>query len=133
MDFFSDIFVLYQLSQSTDTAWFSFTLFTMVCPYYTVYSSLMTFKINDIRKIKEDVQVFGVLRNLFLISPLMLVFVTIVDIIFMFINCLAYCILFLIIIFPFGKRFCIAYEQFWDSVFKKFFGMSVMDVRGFKC
>lgn len=45
MDFISDVVILLQLVNSTDTSWFSFTLFTMVCPYYTVYASLMTFKI----------------------------------------------------------------------------------------
>ena len=47
MDFISDVWILILLYDSTDTAWFSFTLFTMICPYYTVYASIMTFKIQD--------------------------------------------------------------------------------------
>lgn len=42
-DFFSDYVILQALAMSVDTMWFSFTLFTMLCPYYTVYTSLMTF------------------------------------------------------------------------------------------
>ena len=49
-DYSSDMFILYSLSQSTDTAWLTFMLLTMLLPYYTVYSSLMTFKIVDIAK-----------------------------------------------------------------------------------
>lgn len=43
LDLISDLWILYALANSPDTAWFSFALFTMVCPYYTVYTSLMNF------------------------------------------------------------------------------------------
>lgn len=49
-DFASDVVILVALANSPDTAWFSFALFTMICPYYTVYTSLMTFQIQDTRK-----------------------------------------------------------------------------------
>ncbi len=51
LDFFSDLYIMKKLSESTDTAWFSFSLLTIICPYYSVYSSFMTFKLNDIRNI----------------------------------------------------------------------------------
>ena len=50
LDFFSDLYILVKLGQSTDTAWFSFMLFTMLCPYYTVYTSLITHTLNMIRQ-----------------------------------------------------------------------------------
>ena len=42
-DFISDGVILKALCMSPDTAWFSFALFTMLCPYYTVYTSLTNF------------------------------------------------------------------------------------------
>ena len=49
-DFFSDLIVVQQLAQTTHTGWFTFSLFTMLAPYLTVYSSIMTFKIVDLRR-----------------------------------------------------------------------------------
>lgn len=99
LDFFSDMWVLYQLSKSTDTAWFTITLFTMICPYYTVYSSLMTFKINDIRKLKERGIGFGTLKNFFMILPLNLILMIFIDMLIMFPNALIYFVMFFIIQF----------------------------------
>lgn len=42
-DFFSDMVILVALGNSTDTSWFAFALFTMICPYYTIYTSLTNF------------------------------------------------------------------------------------------
>lgn len=43
LDFISDLVILRQLAHSTDTAWLTFSLFTMLCPYYTVYTSLINY------------------------------------------------------------------------------------------
>ena len=134
MDFLSDIYVLNELRNSTDTAWFSFSLFTMLCPYYTVYSSLMTFKINDIRKQNSTEQVGSrFVKNLFMILPTILLYIITLDIAFMFLNLLMYPVMFVLMIFPFRKKMYICYEEFWDQMFKSMFAMSVMDARGFKC
>ena len=50
VDFASDFWILQALAKSVDTMWFTFALFTVLCPYYTVYTSLMTFQIDKLRK-----------------------------------------------------------------------------------
>lgn len=53
IDFISDCVILYYLSITPHSAWFSFSLFTMICPYYAVYTSLMNLQIRKVRKILE--------------------------------------------------------------------------------
>ena len=48
-DFFSDLLIIYSLSQTTHTAWLTFSLFTMLAPYYTVYTSLLNYQIEHLR------------------------------------------------------------------------------------
>lgn len=94
----------------------------------------MTFKINDIRKMKEqEVQGMGIAKNLFMIMPTILLYMVLMDIAFMFLNLIMYPMMFIIMLFPFRKRVYVFYEEFWDVMFKKLFGMSIMDARGFKC
>lgn len=50
LDFISDFYILKSLASSTDIAWFTFALFTMICPYYTIYTSLINHQITIAHK-----------------------------------------------------------------------------------
>jgi len=50
LDFISDVNILYHLYISSHTAWLTVTLFTILCPYFTTYTSIINFKIADLRR-----------------------------------------------------------------------------------
>lgn len=49
LDFYSDLLVIWALSQSTDTAWFTISIFTVLAPFYTIYTSLINYNIKLVR------------------------------------------------------------------------------------
>jgi hypothetical protein len=53
-DLVSDIYIMIGLSQSGHLAWFTITLFTMVCPFLMGYGSLITLRINHIIKMQDE-------------------------------------------------------------------------------
>lgn len=119
-------------------------LLTIMLPYYTVYSSLMTFKIVDIRKKKlilagshENLSAWELIKVFLMILPSMLVLMAIIDVIFMGINLIVTVgMLLLFVILRPCKKERAAYEryEYWHNrFFTLLFGMSIMDVRGFKC
>ena len=140
-DYFSDLYILYWLSQSVDTSWFTFMLLTMMLPYYTVYSSLMTFKIVDIRKQKlrnKKLNCCDLLKVLILVLPTMLLLMAFMDVFFMIANVIIFAFMCLFLV-PFvccpqyQRKMYELNDYCLNKVFHLFFGMSVMDVRGFKC
>jgi hypothetical protein len=53
-DLVSDCVILTALYHSTHTMWLTITVFTISCPYFTCYTSLMTWHISQVRKIREE-------------------------------------------------------------------------------
>lgn len=137
LDYFSDWYILIQLSKSTDTSWFSFMLLTMILPYYTVYSSLMTFKIVDIRKKKlskmKKLSCYEQFKVFIMILPTMLGLMAAMDVLFMVFNLLIFAFMVIFICFPIRDKVHHFHEDWHNRFFMYCFGMSVMDVRGFKC
>ena len=118
--------------------WFTFALFTVLCPYYTVYTSLMTFQIDKVRKKIEEKRytTCNKVVSFFMIMPTMLILLILLDIFLMVLSTVM-----LILIFPFiwipwldcGRKVFKFYEKSENAIFKFLFGMSAMDVKGFRC
>lgn len=137
VDYVTDVIILYYLARSKHTMWFTFSLFTMLSPYYTVYASALTFQMGNFREKrsasrKGSLTCCYLLKVIFLIAPTFLIIMILLDIVYMILNVFAYAFLFLFILTPCRKRLHTVYEDFWDNLLKKTFGMSFMDLRGFK-
>lgn len=52
-DLISDIIILRQLILNNHTSWLTLSIFTMLCPYFAVYTSLMNFLIDQNKKIRK--------------------------------------------------------------------------------
>ena len=104
LDFFFDVLILIQLGKSTDTAWFTFTLFTMVCPYYTVYTSLMTYQIRKLNTNKSGTNLSMIIKKIFLILPTSLLVMLMVDILLMIFNTILSIISLILLVFPQGNE-----------------------------
>lgn len=112
-DFISDFVILKALAGSTDTAWFSFALFTMICPYYTVYTSLTNFQIQQTRKkvLRGKFGCLSYFTSSLTILPTMLLLLMIMDVAFMTVSVIAYPILLIFAFFPIGQDLFDRYEH----------------------
>ena len=91
MDIYSDTIIVGELAQTTDTAWLTFSLFTIIAPYYTIYTSLINYQIRLIRDQHENAATTNckLIGNCLLVLPTMLVFLIATDIIFIAIQIIA--------------------------------------------
>lgn len=128
-DFFSDLIIIRALGNSTDTAWFSFSLFTVLAPYYTVYTSLINNQIElHRRKDPKDRSCLDFIVSVILILPSMLVFLILIDVFYMLISCIVYPILFPMTFFDIGQEMLDKYENCQNSMLNKLLGLSQMEV-----
>jgi len=91
LDFYSDIVVVSELAQSTDTAWLTFSLFTIIAPYYTIYTSLINYQIRLMQEQHSNAATTycKLIGNCLLVLPTMLVFLVAMDIIYIAIQIIA--------------------------------------------
>ena len=69
----------------------------------------------------------------FMILPTIFAEMIALDIVFMLINSIVFAFMLFLILTPWRVSIKERYDQFMSNIFKTLFGMSVMDVRGFKC
>ena len=101
-DFVSDMFIVWALSNSTHTSWFTISIFTVLAPYYTIYTSLINHNIKSIR-LKQDQNGMAYCSSLFTslsVLPTVIAILIIIDIIYM---CLSVFVYPLLLIISFGK------------------------------
>ena len=110
-DFFSDLVIIIALGNSSDTAWFSFSLFTVLAPYYTIYSSLINQLIKMIRVNKNEKNCLSLLMNYVIILPSMLLMLIAIDIFYMCLSVIVYPILLPFTFFKTGEKLLELYEH----------------------
>jgi len=133
LDFYSDIIVAGELADSTDIAWLAFTIFTIVAPYYTIYSSLISYLQKLIRKKEKSGQnISRTIMNFLIILPSMLLFLILIDITYIVVQVLVLPVLLPLSIFKKGEYLVQKFESFKNAVFYKVFGLSHMEIEGFR-
>lgn len=135
IDLYYDLIVIIQLADSEHTSWLTLMIFTMLCPYLTVYTSF----INYLMKWTKEIQTINkfhcghALVLILFILPTMLIIMIAIDIIFIVVYVALY---FFIIIIYLVKRDAKIFERLDNLsnwLFMKIFAMSLMEVRGFRC
>ena len=125
LDFVSDIIIIFSLANTEHTAWLAFSLFTVLAPYYTVYTSLINYQIVNLkRQHPGDRSMINTVFNCFLILPTMLIFLIVFDIIYMCISVIVYPILLPFAFSDIGSRMLDQYEDSQNIVLYKLFGLS---------
>lgn len=132
LDLCTDLFIVWALAKSTDSVWFTISIFTILAPYYTIYGSLINNNIKYVRSFqvkKSCCAVFVIcLTNL----PTMLAILIAVDIFYMCLSMVAYPILLLFSLCKVGQLFLDKYEKIQSAINKKLFGISFMEFKGFR-
>ena len=132
-DFFSDLVIIHGLANSTDSAWLAFSLFTVLAPYYTVYTSLINNQIQlQRRRGPGKRSCLNIIGSCILILPSMLVFLIAVDVFYMCISVIVYPILFPFSFGPLGLKMLNKYEDCQNYVLYKLLGLSQMEIQGFR-
>ena len=84
MDFFSDILIMRSLGKTEHTGWFTFSLMTVMAPYLTVYTSLISYQINYIKRQDAASRSMGSnLKSSLTILPTMIMLLIVIDIVYM--------------------------------------------------
>ena len=132
-DFFSDFLIIVALANSEHTAWFSFSLFTVLAPYYTVYTSLINNQI-DRYKQRDPSQrsCMGLIFSLICILPTMLVLLIIFDLLYMCMSVVVYPLLLPFAFCKLGEALLEKYEDSQNVMLNKLFGLTQMEVQGFR-
>ena len=122
LDLVSDIMILYCLYLSSHTMWLTVTLFTISCPYYTCYTSLMNFHIADLWKSREKnkgkLTIWKHVTKWFFILPSMVILLVILDLLYMVISLITRPILLIIKILSFNY---IDLHKNYDNAADRFF------------
>lgn len=135
IDFISDCVILYYLALSPHSAWFSFSLFTMICPYYEVYTSLMNLQIRKLRnKLDKDqsltwCQVFTWSLTVF---PTMIFIVFLIDISSMIAYTIMSPFIILVSLFCCDLKIVQKTEDKLNSVIARMVDVSLNDIKGFR-
>ena len=133
-DFGSDLFIVYQLSLTQHTAWFSFALFTLLAPYLTVQQSAIQFKVVEMRSMieKGEYKCESYFTTLLLILPTFIILMIIYDLIFMVISFFIYLVLFIGLCTKSRRKIHDKFTEIMNSIYGKIFRMTAMDVQDFK-
>lgn len=126
-DMFGDIYALIIVYQLGHIAWFSISLFTMISPFFVCYVPLLTFQKEKAEEIANDTPVQKFLAFCSL-TPLILVYLLLMDLIYIISS---------VIITPLAFLTCGLIEvddveEKIDRIYKIMFGMSDMDIKGFR-
>ena len=91
IDFFSDLLIVVDLARTRHTAWFSFSLLTILAPYFTTYACLINYQIRIVQKQESFLKKF--LSTCLTILPTMLGILVILDVFLMSISLIVFTIL----------------------------------------
>ena len=82
-DLFTDVLVLLQLLQTENRAWVTITIFSMLAPFFACQTPLIMFLKDRIQREKGQNYRLNLMGQI-MVSPFMLVYMFILDLIFIF-------------------------------------------------
>jgi hypothetical protein len=126
--------VLVQLGRTTQTIYFSISIFTMLCPYYAAYSTVLKFRINStVEQIERQSKLTccQTLTSIIVVLPTMLLILITFD--FLYMSLSITCLPILIILKVICKLDWLQqFEELVNKGARKLFNMTYMDVQGFR-
>ena len=130
-DLYTDFVVLIQLIYTEHRAWTTITIFSMIAPFLSCQIPFLIFLKELIYRDKT-----GKIKLLWLgrlmLSPLMLIYMFLMDLVFLFIQAFIFPILLIVKFLTFGKLDCTQMIEKLDKVYEIMFEMQKLDVAGFR-
>lgn len=135
LDLISDVNILYYLYNSSHTAWLTMTLFAILCPIFTTYTSLMNFKIADLRRklSKNSLSFCDYINIMISVMPTMLFILIFLELIYTIISLIVFPILILIKVMSCNKYdYQKPYKNFLNTLFLDIYKLSFQDMQGLR-
>ena len=129
-DMFGDIYLMYSMYIYGHTAWFTLSIFTMLSPFYVCYVPLVTFQKNR-GKLQKETRFLKVL-NIVSLTPLIVAYLLVMDIIYILVSVVITPSAMLIKLLSCGLIDVTNIEEKLDVLYEILFGMSDMDIKGFR-
>ena len=133
-DMSGDFLLLIALFKSQHTGWFCFSLLSMLSPFFVCYVPLLTFQKKKLNN-KELDWMDAIITAAFL-TPLVLIYLNIMDVVYIFTSVVLVPIAVMIQWLTCGmlseRNMAHYFEEKLDSIYEVAFGMSQMDIKGFR-
>lgn len=129
-DLVGDIYLVCSMYTYGHTAWFTLSIATMLWPFYVSYVPLVTFQ-KKRGKIQDESKFLKFL-NIVSMTPLIVGYLLFMDIFYIFVSVVVTPIAFLLKHLTCGYLNVTNIEERLDGLYKILFGMSDMDIKGFR-
>lgn len=129
-DMIGDIYLMISMYQTGHTAWFTLSIFTMLSPFYVCYVPLVTFQKNR-GKLQKETQFLKFL-NVLSLTPFIVSYLLLMDIIYILVSVVITPLAFLLKALSCGFIDLTNVEEKLDVLYEILFGMSDMDIKGFR-
>ena len=129
-DMVGDIYLMISMYTYGHTAWFTLSIFTMLSPFYVCYVPLVTFQKNR-GKLQKETRFLKML-NIVSLTPLIVAYLLLMDIIYILVSVVVTPSAMLIKALSCGLIDVTNVEDKLDVLYEILFGMTDMDIKGFR-
>lgn len=129
-DMIGDIILMIGMYSAGHTAWLTISIFTMLSPFYVCYVPLLTFQKN--RAKMQDETKFMQFLNIASLTPFIVAYLLFMDVIYIIMSVIITPGAMLIKALSCGLIDVTNVEEKLDVLYEILFGMSDMDIKGFR-
>lgn len=129
-DMIGDIYLMVQMYVYGHTAWFTLSVFTTLSPFYVCYVPLLTFQKNR-SKLQEETKFLKFL-NIASLTPFIVAYLLLMDIIYIIVSVIITPAAMIIKLLTCGIIDITNIEEKLDVLYEILFGMTDMDIKGFR-
>jgi hypothetical protein len=126
-DLFTDLFVLRELSKSSDVGWLCTMIMTIVWPFLVSYVPFISYQLGKIRETEnsedERLPMSTMIKALLFTTPLLLAYLLLIDTVFLAISSILVPILLLVSFMSCQRIRHASIDRFIDRSFEIMFGM----------
>ena len=132
-DMSGDILLLIALFNSEHTAWFALSLLSMLSPFFVCYVPLLTFQKKKLNN--KDLDYLDLIGMVIFLTPLVLIYLQLMDVVYIINSVGLVPIAVILQLLSCGLikgNLAHMFETKLDSIYEVAFGMSQMDIKGFR-
>jgi hypothetical protein len=134
VDLGTDAYLIYKFAKSEHMAWLCVNIQTLIWPFFVAYVPFISYRLGRIRKESKEGKssYLELTLQFFAITPMLLVYLFVVDLIFLLLSAVIMPILMIFSLLICQPQLIDRMEEFIDEIYKMLFGMQRMDVMGFR-
>ena len=130
-DLYTDVFVLLQLLQTDNRAWSTVTIFSLLAPFFACQTPFLMFLKEKVYRDKDDKLKLRLMGQI-MVSPFMLIYMFVLDVIFVINQAVFYPIIALLKVLTFGFLDLTCLSKTLEKSYEFFFEMQKLEAAGFR-